>query len=285
MIQLCLLLLTLWTQDALRPLPEPTQFFAEVRKTLRSDRALFSQYTYTQAETHITLDSNGKAKKTDVSIYQVFHRAGSGVPYRRLISKNGVAVSEEELAKRDREEEQRQAREHKKDDPNTDSANRRDKGREDREQEALDDVFAMYDIKMLQREIIAGMPTIAVTFTPKLNYKPKTRDGKILQHISGRAWISEEDHQLAKLEAQVNDPISIGAGILAKLQKGSTLMFERRKINNEIWLPVKADVTLNARLLLFKGLNFREIDEYSDHKKYTVDTILKFGDVPQKRPQ
>ncbi len=80
-----------------------------------------------------------------------------------------------------------------------------------------------------------------------------------------------------KLEAEIIDPISIGAGILAKLQKGSTVAFQRRKVNNEVWLPVRVEASLNGRLLLLKGINIHEITEYSEHKKYTVDTILKFG--------
>ena len=261
----------------MKPLPEPGPFFAEFRKTLRSDQTLLGQYTYTDKETHITLDSNGHVKDTEVSVYQILHGNRLEDRYRRLISRNGVPVNEQELAKRDRQEEERENKAKEKSDRQS------DKSKENRkEQEILDDIFAMYQVQLLQREPVGNVSTILITFAPKPNYKPRTSEGKILQHISGRAWISEEDHQLAKLETQVNDPISIGAGILAKLQRGSTLNFERRKINDEIWLPVKVEVNLNARLLLFKGFNFRQIDEYSDHKKYTVDTILKFGDVPPK---
>jgi hypothetical protein len=270
MIQLWILLLFLPPQAPVKPLPEAGPFFAEFRKTLRSDQTLLRQYTYTDTETHITLDSNGHAKNTEVSVYQILHGDRIEDRYRRLISKNGVPVSEKELAKRDRHEE-------------ADERRQTDKAKEDRkEQEIMEDIFSMYQVQMLQREPVGNVSTILITFAPKPNYKPRTSEGKMLQHISGRAWISEEDHELAKLETQVNDPISIGAGILAKLQRGSTLNFERRKINDEIWLPVKVEVNLNARLLLFKGFNFRQIDEYSDHKKYTVDTILKFGDVPPK---
>jgi hypothetical protein len=109
---------------------------------------------------------------------------------------------------------------------------------------------------------------------------PKSREGKVLQHIAGQAWIAEDDHELARLEAEIIDTISIGAGLLAKVQKGSRLTFERRKINDEIWLPVRVDASLSGRLLLLKGINQREVTEYSDHQKYTVDTILKFGEVP-----
>ena len=283
MIQIWVWLLLLQPQAPTKPLPEPGPFFAEFRKTLRSDQALLRQYTYTDKETHITLDSNGQAKDTEVSVYQILHGDRLGDRYRRLISKNGVPVSEQELAKRDRHEEERENKSKAKNDRQSDERRQADKDKEDRkEKEIVDDIFAMYQVEMVQREPIGNVSTILITFSPKSNYKPRTSEGKLLQHISGKAWISEEDHQLAKLQTQVNDPISIGAGILAKLQRGSTLNFERRKINNEIWLPVKVEVNLNARVLLFKGFNFRQIDEYSDHKRYTVDTILKFGDVPPK---
>lgn len=283
MIQIWLWLFIFWRQEPQKPLPDPAPFFAEFRKNLHSDNSLLSQYTYTDTETHVSLDSNGSARKTEVSVYQILHRDRPEDRYRRLISRNGVPVNKEELAKQDREEDEREAKAKQKDDRESEVQRQKQKAKEDREeQQVLDDLFAMYDMRMVQREPIGDVPTILVTFAPKPNYKPKTSDGKVLQHISGRAWISEDDHELAKLEAQVNDPISIGAGILAKLQRGSTLMFERRKINNEIWLPVKVDVALNARLLLFKGFNFRQTDEYSDHKKYTVDTILKFGEPPTK---
>ena len=283
MIQLWIWLILFRPQAPAKPLPEPGPFFAEFRKTLRSDQTLLRQYTYTDKETHITLDSNGHAKATEVSVYQILHGDRLEDRYRRLISKNGVPVSEQELTKRDRQEEERETKAQEKNDRESDQRRQTDKEKEDRkEQEIMDDIFAMYQVQMLNREPVGDVSTILITFAPKPNYKPRTSEGKMLQHISGRAWISEQDHELAKLETQVNDPISIGAGILAKLQRGSTLNFERRKINNEIWLPVKVEVNLNARLLLFKGFNFRQIDEYSDHKKYTVDTILKFGDIPPK---
>jgi len=105
---------------------------------------------------------------------------------------------------------------------------------------------------------------------------PKTEEGQRMLHVAGRTWINENDHELARVHLEVIDPISIGLGILAKLQKGATIEYERRQFNDEIWLPVRIEITFNLRLLLVKGLNMRQIIEYSDHKKYSVDTILKF---------
>lgn len=269
-----------------KPLPDAASFISEFRKTLHSDDKLLSQYTYTEKETSDTLDSNGKVKKTEINVYQVFNSEEDWKSYRRQIVKDGVPVSEKELEKKDREEKERVEKETKKREKKSDEERQKDKAKADREeQEILDDVFAEYDLQLVRRDILNGIPTILVTFKPKADYKPKTREGKILQHIGGRAWIAEGDHEMARLEAEILDPISIGAGILAKVNKGSTVVFERRKINGEIWLPMKEEATLNAKVLLLKGFNLREASEYSDYKKFGADVQLIFGEVSDKPPQ
>jgi hypothetical protein len=65
-----------------------------------------------------------------------------------------------------------------------------------------------------------------------------------------------------QMEAEVTDAIPLIAGFLAKAQKGTTLAVERRKINDEIWLPFRAEARINGRLLLLKGMNIRDVVEY-----------------------
>jgi hypothetical protein len=283
MVQFCLLLWAMWPVRQEPPLPDAGTFLEEFRRNLQTDTKLLSQYTYTQKETDITLDSKGKPKKSEVNVYEVIHGDEEWKTYRRQITKNGVTVSEKELEKADQKEKERVDKEIRKRDKQSESKRLQEKEKDEREErEAIDEVFAVYDVKLVRREPLDGIATILVTFKAKPGYKPRTRDGKILQHIAGRAWISESDHQLARLEAEVIEPISIGAGLLARLQTGSTLSFERRKVNNEIWLPVRAEASINGRMLLLKGLNLREVTEFSDHKKYSVDTTITFGDAPLK---
>src|SRR5262245_22011605 len=284
MFFLGLMLFTLSALPQDQPLPDPRTFIEEFRKTLHTDRALLGQYTYTEKETEMTLDSKGKTTKTEMNVYQVIRGAEEWKTYRRQISKNGVHLTEKELEKQDRAEQERVEKETRKRANQSAEKRQQEKAKADqKERETIDEVFVLYDIQLVGRETLEGISTILVTFKAKPGYKAKTRDSKALQHIAGRAWISEDDHELAKLEAEIIDPISIGAGLLAKVQKGSRLTFERRKINNEIWLPVRVDAALNGRLFLLKGLNLHQLTEYSDHKKYPVDTILKF-DEPSLEP-
>jgi hypothetical protein len=268
-------------QDQDRPLPDQAKFLQEFRKTLHTPDKLLSQYTYTEKETESKYDSKGKVTSSETNTYQVLHGAEEWQTYRRHISKNGKLLPPEELEKQDRKEKERVQKETRKRAGWSESKRQQEKAKAEKEErESADDIFGTFDFQFVRRETIDGVSTILVNFTPKKNYKPKTGDARELQHVAGRVWISEEDHQLAKLEAEVIDSIKIGAGLLAKVQKGSTLKFELRKINNEIWLPVRGEIMLNARVLLLKGWNVGLVLEFSDHKKFNVDTILEFKETP-----
>ena len=279
----CSLLITLLfaapPQQAEKPLPDLPGFIAEFRKTLQSDSKLLSQYTYMEKDSEISLDSKGQPKKTETKVYQVIHGEKEWQTYERLISKNGVAQTEKELAKQDREEKERVEKQARKEDKQSEEKRRAEKAKRDKEeQETLDEVFAMYDIQMVRREVINDHPTILLTFKARPGHKAKTSDAKIMIHIAGRAWVSETEHELVRLEAEIIDTISLAAGLLARVNKGSTLAFERRKVNDEIWLPIRAEATINARILLLKGLNMKEVAEFSDHQKYSVESKITFGD-------
>jgi hypothetical protein len=265
-------------QDTAKPLPELKPFLAEVRKNLHTDGLLLSQYTYTEKRTVLHFDSNQRPVKTEVDVFDIFEGSPERVGYRRQIVRNGIPLTPLELQKEDEEFQKRKEPIERKLKQSTSAE--REKARADRlkkEQTILDDVFAIYDdVEMVGRETLDGQPVILLNFRPRKDYKPKTEEGQRMLHVAGRAWISERDHQLARVHLEVIEPISIGLGILARLQKGATIDSERKQFNNEIWLPIRIEIAFNLRLMLLKGLNMQQIIEYSDHKKYSVDTILEF---------
>jgi hypothetical protein len=260
-----------------RPLPDKAAFLEEFRKTLRTPDKLLSQYSYTFKETEVSLDSAGKPKKTEVNVYEVTHGAEPWQTYERQVTKNGVPVTDKDLEKQDRKENERVEKEKRKRAKWSEAKREEERAKaEKKDRETDDDLFASFEYELVQREILNGRSMIRVNFKPNRTYKPKTREAKQFSHVAGRVWISEEDHHLAKIEAEVIEPIKFVGGLLAKLQKGSTLSFELQKINDEIWLPVRGEILFDARVLLLKGMKGRVILEFSDHKKFNVDTNLQF---------
>jgi hypothetical protein len=298
MIPILLALLVLVpSQD--QPLPDRSSFLIEFQikrpgllKALGSvsDYELADQYTYTEKVTETTLDSNGRPKKSKTSVFEIIPTRLPGFPYRRQIVNDGVPLTSKELEKQDRKQEEEirgiereiqksvaetRARAATKANPTPPSqpAPRR---LED------SDILMAADFQLVRRESIDGRSVILVAFTPNLKHKPRSEIGKMLQHASGQIWVSETDYEPVKMEAKVLDTISMGMGLLARIQPGSRATFEWRKFNDEIWLPVRDDFTAKARILLVKGMHVREVHEYTDHKKYVVEVEMKFAERPEK---
>ena len=64
-----------------------------------------------------------------------------------------------------------------------------------------------------------------------------------MRHFAGKAWVSESEYEVVRLEAEAIETASFGLGLLARVHKGSKAAFERRKVNGEQWLPARATYT------------------------------------------
>ncbi len=260
------------------PLPELRPFLDEVRTRLHSDETLLEEYTFTEKHVERELDAKGGVKNVKSETYQVYPSLEPGHTYRRLVERDGRTLTEKELAQEDRKHEKKIG------DP-TDAeaeAKRAEKRLESRRKETarIEELFRIYEIRIAGRELVDGRKTIRLTFEPRRAVEPSGRAGKVLKTFAGQAWVDEEDRQVVRVDAELIDNLSFGLGILARLHKGSRASLLRRKVNGEIWLPAVARFTGSARLLLFKGLRIDAVSEYSDYRKFQVDTSSDFTPEP-----
>jgi hypothetical protein len=255
-----------------RPLPDLETFAAQVKAHLATDEERQSGYMFIERRTEQKVDGSGRPTSESVKVFEVYPGLPGEERYRRLIEENGRTLVADKLARQDRErqndvesyvkgqasESQRQkaAREHEK--------SRR------RYSAAIDDLFRIYDIRMIRREPIDGHVTIFATLDPKDGVKPQTDDGKIMRNFKARAWISESDYELVRVEIEAVRDLSFGLGLLARVHKGTVATFERRKVNDEVWLPAKVTWTASGRLLLVRRLRLRGTSEFSGYRKFTV---------------
>ena len=259
-----------------RPLPDQESFLKETRKHLQTDSALQSSYVYVETRREQKLDKQGRVREESVKVFESYPGLPGESRWERLIAENGRPVPAEDLAKQDRERQAKAAgmvRRLAEDGPKERARQEREyqKARRERD-EAVSDVFAVFDIRMIGRERIEGHDTIAFSLTPKADAQPRTTEGRQMQHFKVQAWISESDYELVKLEAEAIDTLSFGLGVLARLHKGARLSFLRRKINGEVWLPAVASYSGSARVTLLFMLRRAGSSEYSGYRKYSVDT-------------
>lgn len=265
-------------QDA-KLLPDQKAFLAEARKRLHRDRVLQSQYVYREKRTRFERDSQGHVQQT-VRVYEVHPSVDEDLTYERLLSVDGKPVNPADLEKTDREHltKSRERANTLQQEGVSARAHRLQREAEEREKErrAIDELYGMFDITMLGREVVGGHTTIAFRLVPRPAYKPRTTEAKIMKRFRVKAWISEDDYELAKVEAEAVDTVLVGLGLLARLDKGSHGYFQRQKVNNEIWLPSESRFTGSARVLLVKRINIDQKSEFSDYKKFDVDTSTSF---------
>src|SRR4029453_1263304 len=90
-------------------------------------------------------------------------------------------------------------------------AQAREREQKHRENELImDDAFRVSEIRMIAREVIDGQESIAFSITPRRDPKPRTREGRIMSHFAGRAWVSETDYEVVRLEVEAVDAVWFG---------------------------------------------------------------------------
>jgi hypothetical protein len=274
-----LLMLPVRAQE--RPLPDPATFLPEVKTRLQTDQSLQSSYSYVETRRERKLDGRGRATSESVKVFENFPGLPGEPRWEQLISENGRAVPEEELAKKERERRQK-AEEYAR---RLSAQPHRERARQEREWDkdrreiakTVDDIFRVYDVRMEARESIDEHSTIRFSLTPRPDAKPQTRDGDVMRHFMGTAWVSESDYELVRLRVEAIDTVGIGLGLLARVHKGARIAFERRKVNSEVWLPASASYSFNARVALVKMLRRAATLEFSNYRKFTVDTSSSFA--------
>jgi len=292
LLVVCLLILHVsWVRTGQQERAETAQpklefILEQIRKNLNSDRMLLSNYTYNEVERVRFLDKNSTVKRIKEKRYEVFPSFEEELLYRKLVEEDGEPVSKKDLEKQDRKYRKRaekwEKKLRKKGLSDEEARRLREKEESQKEERAIDDVFRLYEFELLGQEPVGEYSTYLIGFSPRADYKPKVKEVKLLKKISGKAWVCDEDFQLVRIEADLIENASFGLGILAKLHKGATMSFQRRKVNDELWLPSVAHFSGKGRFLLFKGFRVELTSEYSDYRRFSVASSVTFSEPTQE---
>jgi hypothetical protein len=258
------------------PLPDLAQLIKDVRAGLRTDEQLLRQYTFKERRRDVNVSRLGKVQLGPWREFEVYPSEVPGETYKRLISVNGVPLAAAELERRDAAHRKRvldQMEQIRVETPAQRDKRLAKRARELREeQDVIDDVFAVYQIALVGREVRDGQSTLVATLTPRKNARTKSDAGKFLKKVRGRAWISESDRQVIRTELEAVEDVTFGLGLLARMHKGSTIMFRRTRVNGEIWLPAEAQYKVVGKTLVFRKFGLESTTVFSDYRKFGVST-------------
>ena len=251
-------------------LPDAAGLARRVRDAVRLDNELQAQFSYLEQRRELRVSKLGKVDVGAQRTFEVFPSAVPGRTYKRLIAVDGQPLSSAELARRDAEHAADVAAETARRQGETArerSARLKEEADAQRERNAIiDDGFAVFEAKITGREVLEGHQMLVVELTPRSDARVTTREGRWMKQFEGRAWIAEEDYQVARLEMRARDDVTIGWGILGRVHEGSRFVFTRRKFENA-WLPAEVVFDATGSTLLFRKFDIDLVTTYSGYKR------------------
>ena len=255
--------------------PDPDAFMRKVRAAARLDYEILREFTYLERRRDIKLSKLGKVTIGPMRTFEVYPSAVPGRTYKRLVEVDGRRLDPAELARRDAEREQslRENEERRRQESAADRRARLEReARERRERDAvLDDALTVFDVTFTKREIQDGRSILVGRVTPRPGARVTTREGRWLKMFAGDVWISEADHQIVRLDMRAQDDVSIGWGILGRVNRGSRFVFVRRNVLGA-WLPAEVTFDATGRTLLFRKFQINTTTTFSEYRRRAAST-------------
>ena len=256
-----------------------------IRRTADNDlqnEKMQRDYTYVERQEMRKLNGKGQVKSTEIETSEVLEIYGEQV--QKLVAKNDKPLSEKDAKKED--EKIQKLIDKRRSESESDRQKRLAKEEKQREEdrEFVREVADAYNFTFAGIDKLDGRDNYVIDGEPKPGYKPVHKEASILPKVRFRVWIDKDDTQMKKLDVQVVDTISWGL-VVARLQKGSRVVVENTRVNNEVWLQQHASVKVDARLALLKEFNVDVDVTDRDYKKFRTDTkIVPIADGSESKP-
>ncbi len=246
----------LLTASSAQPTPD-TEVRAIVDKALArmswsAEQDHEARYTHLMTRRTRKFDGDGGVTDDETLGYRVEpHR---GVPYARLITRDGEPIAGADLVA---EEKRWTEFVEELDEP------------PDNEDDG-DDNTILFDAELLSRYTAQldgirerrGRPNYVLRFQPKPGKLPVRRPmDRALNKSSGEIWIDQRTYEIARIDFQLMEKVRLWWGIVGSVSD-ATGHIERRPITETVWLPAELDIYFQMRVL-FRTTRRAETTQWS----------------------
>jgi hypothetical protein len=135
-------------------------------------------------------------------------------------------------------------------------------------------ILPMVTVSNPRRISFHGRSTLAFDFIGDPHAKAKDTNQNVAKKMAGTVWFDEADHQVARLEVHLYDNFRLGGGLLASVQKGSTIDVEQSPIGDGLWMQTSSEQRFAARIVV-KSVRENVHIKNVDFKKFNVDALDK----------
>jgi hypothetical protein len=109
----------------------------------------------------------------------------------------------------------------------------------------------------------AGGQCYRLSFSPNPHFVPPDEEATIFRGMAGEVWIDQAQERLTRLDAHLISDVDFGWGVLARLDKGGTILLEQADTGGHDWEVTGMKVNLTGKALMVKSLSFQITEEAS----------------------
>jgi len=243
-----------------RPIPDPGALLDEVKANQHKMDEIRENYTFHLIRRTDDLDKNGAVVKTTSFEREVFFVNGRRIA--RLVKRDGKELTPSE----DKAE---QARVRKV--VETALKGPRPTRAPSRVSE-IAGILAVAKISNPRRVLLRGRESLAYDFTGDPNAHPSDLEQSAAKKMSGTLWFDETDRQVARLEVRFDADFHIGGGLLANIDKGTTMEMEQSPVGDGLWMQTSNTQHMDARFVTKKIREDVRAEQF-DFKKFNVEAV------------
>jgi hypothetical protein len=247
------------------PMPNPDALVVDIEARQRKMELLREDYTFRETVQTDELDAKGGVKKTSEEEREVFYVNGHRIA--RLVRKNGRDLNPGE-------EKSEQSRIRKLIEEYVKGPRGRTTYGEAGEV-GLTGILSVMTISNPRRTTLNGRGTLAYDFVGNRHAKASGMAENASKKVAGTVWIDDADRAVARLEAAFSDTFRIGGGILASVQKGTSIRIEQSRVGEGLWMRTTSEIHLGLREFLVNAVrqNIRTRDV--DFRKFDIGMVSR----------
>ena len=265
LVLLALPLLTIAASSAgVQPPPDLDAFARKVRDTIRTEYAEPIRFNYIEEGRDVDISMLGRVSVGPMQRFEV-RQEPPGDAWRRLVAVDGKPLDAAELARLDAEHRKKVER-LRSETTRQRAARLKKEADELRERdEIIDDAERVFAFSFVGRDRIDGQPVVVVDLTPRPSARVTTSDGQRMKQFAGRMWVSDGDYHIARVRLHAVDSVSVGWGVVARVEQGSGFDFARKKIAGT-WVASELTIEGSGHTLLFRKFQIKTVTTYSNHQ-------------------
>jgi hypothetical protein len=122
-----------------------------------------------------------------------------------------------------------------------------------------------------------GDELVRLKFHPDPKYTPPTHVEEVLTGMQGVVLIDAQKEHIARIDGTLFKDVSFGWGILGHLDRGGHFQVDQADVGSDNWSISRMELAFTGKMLLFKNLNIKSTEIYSDFRQVPADLSFSQG--------